>query len=374
MKHSIVYKRPGYYSMGPVPRLLPDGRLAIGLVSSPFADHYGLADWIVLVSEDQGETFQETEDQTIPLAWPGSITRERYDRFADVLADGTYLAAGTVGFEVWSEERRGEAAEMGFSVRDHPNCLGQEIVVGVPKLFVQRSEDRGGSWKRREWFVPGFGWMTAFPRWTRLEDGSVLLPVYGIDQDDNGWQVFAWRSDPSGDDWRLHPIASSVSSVREDETCFFEVEPGRVLALIRHSTKGKLAAGYLLESWSEDGGVTWSQPLRTDIRGYPPHLLRLQDGRLLCCVTYRWEPMGIRAVLSEDNGKSWDVANTIVLRDDAGSSSTLWPNHETRLGGSDVGYPNTVQFDDGTLFTCYWITLQDGVTHVAATKWRLDEA
>ena len=183
MKHSVVYKRPGYYSMGPLPQLLPDVRLAIGLVSSPFADHYGLADWVVLVSDDQGETFEETDDQTVPLAWPGSITRERYDRFADILSDGTYLAAGTVGLEVWPKDRREEAVEMGLSVRDHPNHLGEEIVVGMPKLFVQRSRDRGQTWERREWFVPGFSWMTAFPRWTQLRDGSILLPVYAIDQE-----------------------------------------------------------------------------------------------------------------------------------------------------------------------------------------------
>ena len=362
--------------MGPLPRLLPDGRLAVGLVSSPFADHFGLADWIVLVSEDQGETFEETNDQTIPLNWPGTTTRERYDRFADILPDGTYLAAGTVGFEVWPKDRREEAVDAGLSVRDHANHLGEEIVVSMPKMFVQRSRDRGQTWERREWFVPGFSWLTAFPRWTRLEDGSILLPVYGVEQyhyPAGRWQAFAWRSDRGGDDWRLFPISSSVSGVKEDEACFLEVEPGRVLALIRHGTKGKLAFGYLLESWSEDGGMTWSQPLRTEIKGYPPHLLRLQDGRLLCGVTYRWEPMGIRAVLSEDNGKTWDVEHTIILRDDAGTASTLWPDHQTRAGGSDVGYPNTIQFGDGTLFTCYWITLEDGITHVAATKWRIDE-
>jgi hypothetical protein len=101
------------------------------------------------------------------------------------------------------------------------------------------------------------------------------------------------------------------------------VEPGRVLALIRNGTRAKHIARYLLESWSEDGGITWSQPVRSEIQGYPPHIMRLQDGRLLCCVTYRWEPMGIRAVLSEDNGKTWDVDHTIVLHDDASTPSTL---------------------------------------------------
>ncbi|MCY3707568.1 MAG: exo-alpha-sialidase, partial [Caldilineaceae bacterium] len=285
MQHGILYKRPGRYSLGPVPQLLPDGRLTVGVVSSPFADHYGLADWIVLVSDDQGETFTETNDQTIPLAWPAALPREYYDRYADVQPDGSYLAAGTVGFESWPKERAAEAEELGLTARPHPNNTGNDLLIGMPKLFVMRSHDQGKTWDRRDWLVPGFSWMTAFPRWTRLQAGNILLPVYARDQEGDRGQVFVWRSDPEGDNWRLIPLSSSVSSVTGDETCFIEAEPGKVLAHIRHSTPGHLTSGYLLESWSEDAGLTWSQPLRTEVKGYPPHLLRLQDGRILCGVT-----------------------------------------------------------------------------------------
>ena len=266
-----------------------------------------------------------------------------------------------------------EAEELGLSSRPHPNNEGQDLLVGMPKLFVMRSRDGGESWQRRDWLVPGFSWMTAFPRWIRLQAGNILLPIYAMDQSGDRGQVFVWRSDTNGENWRLIPLSSSISSVAGDETCFIETSPGTVLAHIRHASPGGIATGYLLESWSEDAGLTWSQPLRTDIKGYPPHLLRLQDGRILCGVTYRWDPMGIRLVLSEDNGQSWDTDNTIVLRDDAGTASPMWPDYPNHSGGSDVGYPITVQFDDGSLFTCYWITLEDGICHAAYTKWRLDE-
>ncbi len=379
MQHGIFYKRPDHYVIGPVPQLLPAPqgapRLAVLALVSPFADHYGLAERVILVSTDQGESFQESEDPTIPFTWPATQPRECYDRFADVMPDGTYLAAGTVGFEVWPRTRRAEAEALGLSVRDHPNLRGEEVVVGMPKLFVQRSRDQGRTWERQEWHVPGFSWLTAFPRWVRLTDGSILLPVYGRNPDYSRGQTFIFRSDSSGDDWQLIPMASSIAGVDGDEVGLIEVVPGRVLALIRHAAKGKLTDGYLLESWSDDGGRSWSQPLGTAIKGYPPHILRLQDGRLLCGVTYRWEPMGIRAVLSNDEGRTWDTANTIVLRDDGGAVSTLWHNavgHEPGRGGSDLGYPITVQFPDGSLFTCYWFTGPDGITHAAYTRWRVE--
>jgi hypothetical protein len=84
--------------------------------------------------------------------------------------------------------------------------------------------------------------------------------------------------------------------------------------------------------------------------------------------------MGIHAVLSKDDGRTWDTEKTIVLRDDGGSVSTLWPQlvgHEPRRGGSDIGYPITVQFPDGSLFTSYWFTAPDGITHAAYTRWRV---
>ena len=45
------------------------------------------------------------------------------------------------------------------------------------------------------------------------------------------------------------------------------------------------------------------------------------------------------------------------------------------MGSSaDLGYPKTVELSDGSLFTVYYFTLGDGVTHVAATKWARDYA
>ena len=102
--------------------------------------------------------------------------------------------------------------------------------------------------------------------------------------------------------------------------------------------------------------MTWSEALRTAIWGYPVDLTKLRDGRILCSFGYRRDPKGIRAVLSSDGGVTWDTDNTYVLRDD---------------GVGDLGYPGSVQLPDGSILTVYYITLADGVTHSAATRWEL---
>ena len=79
-------------------------------------------------------------------------------------------------------------------------------------------------------------------------------------------------------------------------------------------------------------------------------------------------PYGIRACFSHDGGRTWDIKNEVVLRADALSNGT------GRGKGSpgDLGYPRSVELSDGSIFTVYYITLDDGVTHIAATRWSPD--
>jgi hypothetical protein len=73
--------------------------------------------------------------------------------------------------------------------------------------------------------------------------------------------------------------------------------------------------------------------------GFPPHLLVLKDGRLLCTYGYRRPPFGERACSSRD-GIHWSVEDEIVLRDDA-------------VNG-DLGYPASVELEPGTILTVYY--------------------
>ena len=110
---------------------------------------------------------------------------------------------------------------------------------------------------------------------------------------------------------------------------------------------------------SDDNGETWrilSRPAPVTGRGgNPPSMIRLQDGRLCLTYGYRAPAFGIRARLSDDDGRNW--GEEIVLRDDGGSH--------------DLGYPRTTQRPDGTIVTAYYFNDQPGgETYIAATLWR----
>ena len=360
MDHKTLYKRDRWYGAFPVLDDLPDGRLTVGNPVSPFLDHYAVGDWVVQVSEDEGESWTETDDSTLPQNWPGASTREIYDRFAAVMGDGSWLCAGSVGWEAWPAGRKADAEARGLIVRPHPSDEGQ-VMVGGHRLFVQRSADKGRTWARQEWVVPGVGQITAFPRSTRLADGTVLVSPYGTDLQGQRWN-YVWRSADGGETWRLILMSPHVAGV--SEMALLEVSPGRVLAHIRNQDD------CLLERWSDDGGLTWSHPLRTPIWGWPPHLLKLRDGCILCSFGYRRDPMGVRAVLSHDGGKTWDIDNLILLRDDGGTPGKL-RSGTARSGAGDLGYPISTQLSDGSILTVYYITLEDGITHSVATRWEV---
>ncbi len=392
MQHHIIYKRDGIYAAFPQLEHLNDGRVAAGFSISHKRDHHVIGDWAVLASDDGGQTWADSNDPEIPHNWPAPTTREYSDRFNAVLTDGTYLCAGSTGWDVWDEDRYGEAEAAGMRVSPHP-WLNGKIAVRELKLFVQYSEDEGRTWTRREWSLPGFRQAVAFSRGTMLDDGTVLVPVYGVDTDGSGRNM-VWRSAPDGRrGWRLLPLGNQSNDMNVNETSFVEVETDRVLALSRN------AGGYFTQMWSDDGGRTWSEPLLTDIWGphSPPHLLRLTDGRILCTYGYRRQPMGIRAVLSSDGGETWDTENTVILREDGGTPTQSMaiadpPNLESlRLSGAefrkrvaaavirgsypsenarpDLGYAISTQLEDETILTVYYITLDDGITHCACTRW-----
>lgn len=148
------------------------------------------------------------------------------------------------------------------------------------------------------------------------------------------------------------------------EPTFYESQDGTLTALIRYELpKGGRPSNsntyprYMLRSTSTDGGKTWTRADYSNIDGYPPHVLRLRDGRLLCSYASRTVGRcGIYAAFSYDDGKTWDAA------------------HEVRLWASenpDLGYSSTVENADGTLLTVYYANFEkDKPVTVVGTKWR----
>lgn len=110
------------------------------------------------------------------------------------------------------------------------------------------------------------------------------------------------------------------------------------------------------QSESTDGGRTFTKPhiLLDRFGGSPAHLLLHSSGKLISVYGYRNAPYGIRYMVSDDEGASWQ---TNLVLDDQGPSS-------------DLGYPATVELKDGTLYTVYYENT-DGVSVIRGIHWSL---
>jgi hypothetical protein len=138
---------------------------------------------------------------------------------------------------------------------------------------------------------------------------------------------------------------------------------GRLIVHIRnHNAANRQET---LQCESTDGGKTWSEPHSiacatstgsNGVWGYPSHLLRLKDGRLLMSYGHRRAPLGVQARLSADTGKSW--SEPILISDDGTSG--------------DLGYPSTVQLEDGSLVTVWYEQMKEPKLAVLRqARWQL---
>ena len=365
-KDLTLYRHEGRYAAFPT-LIQGDGdQLWVAFGWNTSRSHYGKAaggqsGHVALYSTDGGNTWLEREKDAGYRPPPA-------DKSLFVLGDGTRLSVSPLMHEVFPAEKKAELEAQGVAVKVWPDGnLSASYRLGMRRQLPGEARPRFSHASMPPCAsIGGFGWGVSLP------SDVILKPVYGLaTRDDPSQGAWVLRSADRGDSWQ-RVVAAYDGRHAFNESDLLALPDGRVLDMIRNEggkSKDPLAdRGFLFQTESSDGGLTWSAPRRTEIWGYPPTLLRLRGGNLLCSYGYRRPPYGIRACFSRDGGRTWDAAHEAILRDDA-LSKGFGPG---RGSTSDLGYPRTVELSDGSLLTVYYITLGDGVTHVAATRWSPD--
>ncbi len=342
----IIYKEPGVYACFPSLMRIDEQTFVSSFGTRKRRSHIdntgGSARY---VSRDQGYTWEPYDGE-----WPVDAAMRN--------PDGSLVDASAYGWRQVPAERREEFEEQDITVRD----VRPGVVAYLQGAYARRSDDGGKTWETRELELPAHRSLMTFNASSRvrLSSGVLLHAIYGELKEGTATRTFVLRSADNGETWWFLPLAADpAGEVRFNETALCENADGEVIAMIRSEPP---AGGFLRLSISKDNGITWSPAIETGMWGYPANLIMLADGRMLCTYGYREEPMGIRAALSSDGGHTWDTDNILVLRNDAAPF------------GSDLGYPISVEKFPGEIFTIYYYTLDDGITHVAGTHWTLPPA
>ena len=241
----------------------------------------------------------------------------------------------------------------------HAEKLTPEIRQQWLGFWMRRSVDGG-----RTWEAPVKHLGSAPHGGIELSDGRLLFVGRGTLDGNLAMVVEESRDD--GRSWE--PISTITAHPDDDRTKYHEphlveTADGRLVAMFRfhyHASPGARQdhkRSLLRQAESDDGGRTWKIAHPTPIQGYPPHLICLRDGTLVCVYGRRIPVYGEYACVSRDGGRTWDVDNEIQL---AGA-----------LNG-DLGYPASTELADGSVFTVYYQIHKTGEkTCLMGTHWRL---
>lgn len=210
--------------------------------------------------------------------------------------------------------------------------LSSEARQAEPGTWMLRSTDGGITWS-----AP-YDCLVNSPHGPiQLSDGRLLYAGKQLWRDNSRVGAAVSTDDGVSWDWLAEiPSRPGDDSNNYHELHAVETGDGRIIAQIRnHNTNNRYET---LQTESDDGGRTWSEPHSIGVWGYPSHLLALRDGRLLMTYGHRREPIGNQARLSEDGGRNW--SQPLLISSDGTST--------------DLGYPSTVEFNDGTLLTVWY--------------------
>ncbi len=220
------------------------------------------------------------------------------------------------------------------------NYIEQAGAARFGGTFWMFSGDNGENWEKPV-KVPVF-----CPHGPFYYEGKIYSPKLLSDRVNNKRLAEFWKADTSASNFeKIAEIATSGLGNEEGTVVLGEpytaaLADGTFVTVFRVAMDG-----FMRISFSSDQGKTWSEPKKTEVRGYPQHLLALRDGRLLASYGYRFYPYGIRACLSNDGGKTWDMQNEIIIRD-GGTSD-------------DLGYPTSIELEHGKILTVYYYNSQE---------------
>jgi len=316
---------------------MDNGELAL-VGSWPFAS--GDERTVITFSSDAGATWREFEevgashDRPMMLAYLGSgdltfVTGDGKQRMLSHDYGRTWesipnqpLSNGQVfcceGNPMVDRDGNGAATRIAETGQAYPYTGWPEEPL---KEYVRWSEDGGRSWigesMPQEW-----RWTVAWQGKTHVRSGGEGALVRAA----NGWLVAALRTD-------MHPRYFDLPN--RDDT----LEGVGV-------------------SLSRDEGVTWT-PLEErvlyDAGRHHPNLVRLPNGDLVMTIIVRADVQdgrlasyrrGCEAILSHDNGLTWDVDRKYILDEWEFYDDVKWFNGE-------CGHLYSVLLDDGCLLTAY---------------------
>jgi hypothetical protein len=326
-----------------------DGALMCSFKCGP--TKLGPADRIIIMrSEDDGRTWR------------------RWFNGFDTTFDGT---PGSFTAAYLTEPQPGRLiVNLHWVDRTHPDRpLSNPETSGVlpMKCLLAESTNGGVTWSgpRHVSFAPHPGTNPTGPI-LALRDGALLLPYESWkewDDVDGKQAAYARISRDGGATWD-GPLTMATDP--DDRLCYWDnhlaVDPdtGELIAMFwTHDRSAGVDVPIHIAYGSADGR-TWTKPQPTNIAGQVVEPVPLGGDRLMCVYVHRHDPPSIRAVVSEDRGRTWDMDRELLLYDAAGatqagmtaarSEAEYWQD----MVRWTFGHPKATRLPDGSVMVVHY--------------------
>ncbi|MEM7010715.1 MAG: sialidase family protein [Verrucomicrobiota bacterium] len=300
-------------------------------------------------------TIVELPDGSLAAAWFGGTSEPDVDTaiwFAKC-EDGTWskpqmVVDGSEGEE--HDHRTGNPVL--FQPSDGPLLLFYKVVPPEPNRasawwgMMTTSEDAGKTWKE-PWKLGENAALGSRPhligpvknRPIELADGALLCPS---STEHDGWRVHFEVTQDFGKTWEVIGPIGGASKLNAIQPSILTYGEERMQVLCRSREK------VVTQSWSEDGGKTWSDVSATQLPNpnSGTDAVTLSDGRQLLVYNPIKRGRHTLAVATSKDGVDWKMA-LLLEKEEKGEFS----------------YPAVIQSADGKVHITYtW--MREGVKHV----------
>jgi hypothetical protein len=297
----------------------------------PTIHQFSTGEILVTIRMSPDQTIPESEFSAYSISRDGGLTwSHRYTMGEGANIDATYSAAprnGCIlvlggGFCTVNPDPPGQAKRFRITLTKFSRG-GMEVsqikdAVVLLQDSVQSSPvKRPGEMKRDQTFE-----LCPYGAIVEGDDHDLLCTAYLFTEDDSRRRrLVLLRSVDEGLEWRQCATVAAIQPGEEppewwgtegpNEAGIVRTRDGRLLIVLRTGR-----GGYLGQTWSSDGGMSWSKPAAMNIRGVAPHLRLLSSG-LLALSTGRPGPVSV--YFSPDgNGQQWSAPTEIFGGIDTG--------------------------------------------------------
>ena len=341
--------------------ILSDGRILV-------AFHAGSAkeapdeNVLMRLSADGGRTWEVVCDGLEPLTIDGKLGSWHHGRVTE-LASGHLLGA------FWWLDRSDPSRTM----------INPETTGTLPnRIFLMDSFDDGRTWaNRREADTRPFPSVALMGAPLVLKDGSIAVvsEAWKTYYDKGYGEHAAILSISHDGGYTFEPAVVVAQDPANrllfwDERLAVDPESGRLVGMFWTHDRAAQQDANAHIAWSKTSdGRSWTYPVDTGFAGQIPRPLPLSPstpgllgGRPLCVCVYvhRHWPPSLRAVLSADGGKTWDVTNELIFYEHAaGAQAGMdgkrdFADYYADQGVWSFGHVEPGLLPDGTVFVAFY--------------------